>query len=257
LRKNCIICGKEFDTNLLWQICCNKECSKKYSLIQQRKKYNEKEKKCLIKHCINCGKEFNTSKLHQNKCSQLCVDEYEVKRLKNAGYYKKKKLEKKQCRICNKLFITNKSYKWTCSENCQKIYQDNYKIDWFNKNKVRINEYLRKKKNILWHTDKKYREQVKLCTGIRNRIAKYGWTKQSKVYELLGCTFDEFNKYIEDKFKPGMNWENHGLKGWHADHIKPLASFDLSKKEEQIKAFHYTNYQPLWWYENLKKGSKY
>jgi hypothetical protein len=43
-----------------------------------------------------------------------------------------------------------------------------------------------------------------------------------------------------------MNWGNHGKYGWHIDHIKPCASFDLTKPEHQRECFHYTNLQPLW-----------
>ena len=51
-----------------------------------------------------------------------------------------------------------------------------------------------------------------------------------------------------------MSWENYGE--WHIDHIKPCASFALSIEEEQHKCFHYSNLQPLWSIDNLKKGSK-
>ena len=53
-----------------------------------------------------------------------------------------------------------------------------------------------------------------------------------------------------------MNWKNYGFRGWHIDHIKPLSSFDLSDRNQLLEACHYTNLQPLWWYENLSKGVK-
>lgn len=59
------------------------------------------------------------------------------------------------------------------------------------------------------------------------------------------------------QFKDGMNWGNYNYNGWHIDHIKPCALFDLSKEEEQKKCFHYTNLQPLWGIDNLKKGDRY
>ena len=36
-----------------------------------------------------------------------------------------------------------------------------------------------------------------------------------------------------------------------------IASFDLSKPSEQKKCFNYTNLQPLWAEENLKKPKGY
>ena len=44
---------------------------------------------------------------------------------------------------------------------------------------------------------------------------------------------------------------------WHIDHIKPCAKFELTNKEEQLKCFHYTNLQPLWALDNIKKGDNY
>ena len=73
--------------------------------------------------------------------------------------------------------------------------------------------------------------------------------------ELLGCSTDFFIEHIENLFLRGMNWHLHGLYGWHLDHIRPCASFDLTDPKQRKKCFHYTNMQPLWAIENIKKSS--
>lgn len=51
-----------------------------------------------------------------------------------------------------------------------------------------------------------------------------------------------------------MSWYNYGE--WHLDHIIPLVSFDLTNRWQFARACHYTNYQPLWWWDNISKGAK-
>jgi len=71
---------------------------------------------------------------------------------------------------------------------------------------------------------------------------------------MLGCTPQELILHIEKQFKPGMNWNNWSVHGWHLDHIVPL---DSGKNQEEVeKLCHYTNLQPLWAEENLKKSNK-
>jgi hypothetical protein len=84
------------------------------------------------------------------------------------------------------------------------------------------------------------------CSAIRaNKIAK---TK-----EMLGVDLDCFKSYMESKFQEGMTWENYGK--WHVDHIKPIS---LATTEQQIiELNHYTNLQPLWAVDNIKKSNKY
>ena len=101
---------------------------------------------------------------------------------------------------------------------------------------------------------------ARILKSLRCRLLKaLDWQSSSKsasTMTLLGCSVDEFRKHLESLWKPGMNWDNYGLYGWHIDHIRPCASFDLTKPEQQKKCFHWTNLQPLWAKINLEKGSK-
>ena len=53
-----------------------------------------------------------------------------------------------------------------------------------------------------------------------------------------------------------MTWKNYGRNGWHIDHILPCSSFDLTDPEQRRKCFHYTNLQPLWEIDNIRKSDK-
>jgi hypothetical protein len=62
--------------------------------------------------------------------------------------------------------------------------------------------------------------------------------------------------HLESKFLPGMTWENRGVKPgqWSIDHIKPLSAFNLTDRMQLLEACHYTNLQPLWHSDNVRKG---
>lgn len=120
----------------------------------------------------------------------------------------------------------------------------------YNKNYSANNrERLTKNKN------EKYKNNVqfKLKEVLRTRLAKAVVRNQKtgSAVDDLGCSIKEFKIYIESKFQPGMTWDNYGL--WHIDHINPLDKYDLSNREELLKACHYTNLQPLWAIDNIKK----
>lgn len=107
-----------------------------------------------------------------------------------------------------------------------------------------------------WH--KEYRKDPvhRLAHRLRNRLnfALKNNSKKGSAVSLLGCTLEELKRYLESKWLPGMSWENWSKDGWHVDHVVPLASFDLTDKEQLEKACHYTNLQPLWAKDNLRKG---
>lgn len=95
-----------------------------------------------------------------------------------------------------------------------------------------------------------------MANNLRTRLNNALKNKSGSAVTDLGCSIDELIIYLENLFLPGMTWENKGRYGWHIDHIIPLASFDLTKREQTKKACHYTNLQPLWAKDNLSKGSK-
>lgn len=114
-----------------------------------------------------------------------------------------------------------------------------------NKNKIKISARDRKRNRI--KNDMSYRLLCNLRCRIHNAFnASAPDSKSRRTKDFLGCSFEHFMKYLESKFLPGMTWKNYGLNGWHIDHIVPCTAFDLLKKEEQDKCFHYTNLQPLW-----------
>lgn len=127
-----------------------------------------------------------------------------------------------------------------------KIYAANNKA----KIAVRSNRYAKNRKLV----DLNFR----LRTNLRARllIAILNGQRGGSAIRDLGCSIPELRKHLESKFAEGMNWDNYGLSGWHIDHIKALSLFDLSKKSHIRKACHYTNLQPLWAKDNIKKGNK-
>lgn len=112
----------------------------------------------------------------------------------------------------------------------------------------------------LAYCNKRYREdaifKIRVLLRSRTLLALKGKVKTGSSVRDLGCTIVELMRYLESKFLPGMSWENHSREGWHVDHIRPLAAFDLTNRDEFLKAAHYTNLQPLWAFDNLSKGAR-
>ena len=147
-----------------------------------------------------------------------------------AAYYKRNKQKKLE-------YSKKNAYKYAA-------YMNNYQ-------KTHLERIKTQRKNRAL-TDITYRLSMRLRSRI-NRAVRKGYKSGSAVADL-GCTVDEFKQYIESKFKEGMSWSNWGISGWHLDHIKPLVMFDLSEPDQFKLAAHYTNMQPLWANENLRKN---
>ena len=114
-----------------------------------------------------------------------------------------------------------------------------------NKDKINIQKLMKKKNDPIFKLQCYYRTKLNKILGSK----KYG-----KTFDIIGCTPQLLKEHLENQFTDGMNWDNHGLFGWHIDHIIPLSS--AKKEEELYKLCHYSNLQPLWAEDNLKKSNK-
>lgn len=183
---------------------------------------------------------------------------------------------KRRCRICDeikvlddfhndaspKVFYNKKSYCKKCAYETWRIpaqkteHFKKLKSKWNKKYEATNREKINAQRNKKYHTNIQHKLKVTLRNRIGTALKIKNGTKALKTVELLGCSLGDFKIYLENKFQDGMSWDNHARDGWHIDHIIPLDAFDLTKPEEQLKACHYTNLQPLWWKENLQKNNK-
>ncbi len=127
-----------------------------------------------------------------------------------------------------------------------KRYKETGKIKSFNSNQPEYeNKHILNPKAIY---KRKNNLIDRLKDGLRGRLyraIKNNYKSGSAVKDL-GCSVEEFKTFLEKLFTQGMNWNNWGKNGWQIDHIIPLSAFDLSQREQFLKAAHYTNLRPLW-----------
>lgn len=185
------------------------------------------------KTCCKCKEEkknsdFNKSSRNKSglrgECKQCQISYY----FNNSELLKKRRKER---------YLENS----VIELNINKIYYDNNKTEIIEKLKIKrqTNHIFRLKNNI------------------RSRLIQFlgscNLHKDNKTFDIVGCSPEFLKEHLEQKFTEGMSWELMG-KFIHVDHIIPLSS--VKTKEEIYKLCHYTNLQPLWAEDNLKKGCK-
>ncbi|MDD4242885.1 MAG: hypothetical protein PHG08_01100 [Bacilli bacterium] len=251
--KKCTKCGVEKDLVEFskckenkdgLQFSC-KECAKKYrkNNIEKNKKYQKEYYKNNIEKLI----EYRKNNIEKNKKYQK---EYYKNNIEKLIEYRKE------------YYKNNSKYEKVY----QKEYRKNnpeYRKEYYKNNIERLIEYRKnyRKNNPEYDTSHHYQRKLidplyKLRCNIRscvyNSIKKMGFKKNTKTAIILGCTFEEFKLHIEKQFTDGMVWTNQGK--WHLDHIYPVS---LAVDEQHLLQLnHYTNFQPLWAEDNLKKGNK-
>lgn len=169
----------------------------------------------------------------QNKGKDIYSPDFDMDEVRTRNNWKNKK------NICQKIQeeVDSREYIPRCPSVCTVEYGREYAKKYQKERRAR---------------DPLYKLLTNTRNLIKNSVIKYGYTKKSRTYEILGIPIDEFKIFLESKFIDGMSWNNYGE--WHLDHIIPIS---WAKNEEEIfKLNHCTNFQPLWRIDNLKKGNR-
>lgn len=129
----------------------------------------------------------------------------------------------------------------------------NYDARWYAKN---LNKKVNPKTRSARHkrkmeSDPMYAITTKLRAVVRASFKRIGKNKPTNTQDCLGCNWEEAKTHIESLWQEGMTWDNHSLRGWHIDHIRPVSSFE---HHELHLMNHISNLQPLWAEDNLKKS---
>jgi len=253
---------------------CDAERKRKYNIENEEKvksrhkEYYENNKGEISKkskefYALNKEKISEASKKYREKVKDLISIKSKVYREQNRekliqkskNYYNKNKdvISKngKEYRsrpeVKERMKILNKEYKEKNKERLKKYREDN---------KLKIREYSRIRCNEKSRTDISFRILKNLRSRIRFALKKGQIIKADTTENLLGCSVPDFKKYFTSLFTKDMTWDRFMAGEIHIDHIIPCAKFDLTQESQQRICFHYTNLQPLWKVDNLKKGTK-
>ena len=118
-------------------------------------------------------------------------------------------------------------------------------------------KFRNKKRYEMYYSNTLFKIINNMRTRLRIFMKSKNIKKNNKTIVILGAGPEMIKEHIEKQFKDGMSWENYGYYGWHIDHIRPISSFDLSDPAQVKECFHYSNLQPLWAIDNLKKSDSW
>lgn len=214
-----------------------------FQFREENNKYRNECKECQKKY--KKGWDVKNISHKKNEFKKWWNENKEGKNLERRKY--KEPEIKKKCLYCKKEFTTPRKtpYAKYCSRNCKTKWLYHNNEDYRKKDKERFMKR--------YNNDELFYLKVRCRSRIYEIFRNNKIQKNKSTEELIGCTYEELKIHIEKQFKNGMNWKNKGK--WHIDHIKPLS---LAKTEEEIiKLCHYTNLQPLWEEDNIKKSNKF
>ena len=223
--------------------------------------------RAMCKSCIaQWGKQYykNNKKTIKQKKKLYVQNHKEQIKKRHHAWRVQNKLYLQQYNITNVNHIKNRKKQWyqdnkeNVKQHAHQYYKDNKDII---KQRSKVYNQVNKEKRRIYYANRiKVDIQYKLRTHLRRRLnaAIKNNQKAGSAVKDLGCTVDFLKQYIESLWQLGMTWNNYGNKEgqWSIDHVIPLFKFDLTDREQFLKVNNYTNLQPMWHIDNLKKGKQ-
>ena len=273
----CDGCGKFFQLKGSWKSKWCPDCrerQRKSRREQSRQTGNKKAQHVEPRpvECHDCGSVFKTKWWGSAKWCPACKEKRKEPSRKSVGP------QLVTCHGCGKNFDSLMPWRAKWCPHCKKerakarnreenkLWRERHperskasKERWREKSKDQRREYKR-------HYDRKARKDpvVRLVNNIRSTLAAA--LKRAKQrgqgvvatggMRYVGCTVEELVVHLEAQFVDGMTWENHGVDGWHVDHIFPLSKADLTDPAQLRAAFDWRNLRPAWAAENFEKSDK-
>ena len=188
------------------------------------------------------GKKKNGD-IHYRSVCKACIKQYKKQ------YYKQYYQDKAKQRYQDNKEGLREYQKQYRQDNKEHIKQHKKQYREQNKENIRVQ---RKHKRA---TDLEYKLKDNIRRRINNAIRSQLTKKSDHSHELLGIPMDKYIRWIEFQLKDDWTWDNWGSE-FHIDHVYPISKYDLSKEEEQFKAFNWKNTRPLCKTENMTKSDK-
>ncbi len=197
---------------------CN-DCSNEYSLNYHRNNKEELNRKKRIHHHKNRDT-INEAKREYHRNNK---DKRKIYLEKNKEKIKRQAIERRE---------KNKEH--------------------LNLYRIRYKPIRNKRETERRNTDYLHNMTIRLRNRTWAAFNRQDWDKSKSTEYMMGCTYGHAVNHLEKQFTYGMTWANR--EHWHIDHIVPLSSASTIKELKQL--CHYTNLQPLWAIDNLRKSDK-
>ena len=231
--------------------------------------------------CDICWAEFTPAVYNQKRCSEVCVRAYRAQWMRESTKRTVKAPRPAKCAQCHGAFQnTGKVNRKFCSDKCRaagrkRSYERFQKSA---KGRAVQKRHRETEKNIAYrakyNADHKEERrvwergyaaknpEVRLYRILRATLGNRIGLQHAGTSQYVSYTCKQLRAHLEKQFTPGMSWENHGIHGWHIDHIRPLVAFkfhgsDGSVRHDEVrKAMALKNLQPLWAADNIRKGGR-